>query len=138
VNSGNQVTGLTIAGHGDLSGGTITLDTEGDYGITDTAGHVLVTDATGQNVTSTDITDLLKKAFSPNAKVSLNACDTAKKSNNLAQDLSQTLPNTQVSGYPGTVYDVGFIDPLEGLNQGFVFNPFHPFSMTTYVNGKKQ
>jgi RHS repeat-associated protein len=138
VNSGNQVTSLTIAGHGDPSGGTITLDTEGDFGITDTAGHIILTDASGQNVNQTDITDLLKKAFSPNADVNLNACDTAKKGNNLAQDLSQTLPNIQVSGYPYTEYSFGVFDALEGLNQGFVFSPYHPFSKVTYVNGKKQ
>jgi hypothetical protein len=134
VNSGNPVTDLTIAGHGAPNGGIITLDKDATQGLDDTAGRVELTDASGKNANTTDITDLLKNALAPNAKVHLNACDTANPSNNLAKNLSQTLSNTQVSGYPGTVYDPGFIPGLENFNAGNVFGS----SAVTYVNGQQQ
>jgi hypothetical protein len=141
VNSGNQVTDLTIAGHG--APNIITLDPEQTQALDDMGGHITLTDNSNPNnldpfiAPQTDITDLLKKAMTPNATIQLKACQTAKGNDNLTQNVSQALPNLQVSGYSTDVLDLGFMfgGSLEGLNSGSVISPF---SKTTYVNGQKQ
>ena len=135
VNSGSQVTGIIIAGHGtpDL----ITLDAAQTQLLIASNGKILLVDGSNDdNTTSTDITDLLKKALAPKATIQLNACHTAKGDNNLTKDLSQILPNTPISGI--STYAIGpagggLGTGTEGLGYGSVLG-----IRVTFVNGNKQ
>jgi hypothetical protein len=104
VNSGSQVTGIIIAGHGTPN--LITLDAAQTQLLIASNGKILLVDGSNDdNTTSTDITDLLKKALAPKATIQLNACHTAKGDNNLTKDFSQILPNTPISGI--STYAIG-------------------------------
>jgi hypothetical protein len=61
-----------------------------------------------------NITDLLKNGLASNARISLRGCWTAKgvKDSNLAQAMSENLPNTTVTGATG---ETDYFGPVNGM-----------------------
>jgi len=134
VDNGSQVINLTISGHGDPT--LITLDSGQTQLLTAPGTHIVLIDGSNENnLIDKDITDLLKKAMSPNGKIELNACHTAKGNDNLAKSMSQILPNIEVSGVSSSAYGPaggGLGSGLEGLWYGAVLGMHE-----RYLNGNK-